>query len=178
MQLEAANLIKPKPTKDNYTQTTGIKVSHVSGHAISGMIRYFIPNTKGTICFAVVLFHIYKQSCLCTVCHIWMPTNFPHRQEKHRLHYIIKIWPSFQREKYKPYNITQIKHTMKTLSPHIQWKQWRRHLDYIMNKTSRRHHINKFKKHYTIQKLNETARWDLCLLISIKLQRQKTKQIT
>ncbi len=30
MQLEAANLIKPKPTKDNYTQTTGIKVSHVS----------------------------------------------------------------------------------------------------------------------------------------------------
>ncbi len=49
MQLEAANLIKPKPTKDNYTQTTGIKVSHVSGHAISGMIRYFIPNTKGTI---------------------------------------------------------------------------------------------------------------------------------
>lgn len=89
---------------------------------------------RALFCFAVVLFHICKQSCLCTVWHIWMPTHFPHRQEQNNTQNIdciiyqnTTIIP--KREIHgQPYNITQIKQTMTTLSPHIhinsEWDIW------------------------------------------------------
>ncbi len=149
------------------------------------MIRYFIPNTKGTIllcCCSVS----YMQTILPVYSVPHLNANlFSSQTGEHRLHYISKY-----DHRSKERNISHI--ILRRLN--IQWKhfphiynvntfptythkQWMRHLEYIMNKTSRRHHINKFKSNYTIQKL-KTARWDLCLLISIKLQRQKTKQIT
>lgn len=157
------------------------RVTLVTRAICCGWSLSFIPNTTIKRHYFSLLFHfMYANFLACAqYAKIWMPTNFPHRQAQnthyHGLHVYSIICNSVvpKREIHcKPCHIKQIKQTISHFYIDSEWGVWsvlwiKQTADIIL---------------ISLKAITSSKSWhlrdEIHHLISIKLKREMTKQIT